>query len=411
MTSRKPEFYPDDSPRFAAALEDLKPHKVAVLGHLRPDGDCIGSTIAVTRLLRYLGVDAVGVNQDAVPVNLRAFVGDTPLVKAADFALDGHAAVSVDCADFKRVGPRLNELFPEVRLNVDHHISNREYARTNIVAGSASATAEILAGFFLDLELPVDAVMAQALYVGIATDTGQFRFPSTTPMTFEITRRLCEHGARPAEAAYELYERESFAKVKLLQAFLASLRMEAVGRVCIGLIENCVYDETGATVEDAEGLVDYARAIDGVDIGVLLEDRDGSLKGSLRAKNPFYRVDEIARQFDGGGHACAAGLNVEESSIGEFLPKLSDAIHAHMEKLGEPESQSSPSTSTTPCLTNPKESCSWTSHRASPRTTWWRAAAVSSASKRSATPARSIPWRPACSSSSSGRARPRCRSI
>jgi len=346
MTNPDNAFYPEASPRFASALEQLKPHKVAVLGHLRPDGDCIGSIVAVTRLLRRLGLDAIGVNQDAVPANLRAFIGDTPLVKAEDFSPDGHVAVSVDCADFKRVGPRLNELFPEVLLNVDHHISNREYGTANIVIGSASATAEILAGFFLDLDLPIDAVMAQALYVGIATDTGQFRFPSTTPATFEITRRLCEHGARPAEAAYELYERESFAKIKLLRAFLASLRMEADGRVCIGLIENGVYDETGATVEDAEGLVDYARAIDGVDVGVLLEDRDGSLKGSLRAKNAFYRVDEIARQFDGGGHACAAGLNVENSSIDAFLPKLTEAIHAHMERLGEPETVSSAASAT-----------------------------------------------------------------
>ena len=344
MTNPDNCFYPDDSPRFAAALERLKAHDVAVLGHLRPDGDCIGSTIAVTRLLRHLGVDAVGVNQDAVPANLRAFVGDTPLVRAEDFSLAGHAAVSVDCADFKRVGPRLKQFFPEVLLNVDHHISNREYGSENIVIGNASATAEILAGFFLDLNLPIDAVMAQALYVGIATDTGQFRFPSTTPATFEITRRLCEHGAHPADAAHELYERERFAKIKLLQAFLATLRMEAEGRVCIGLIENGVYDATGATVEDAEGLVDYARAIDGVDVGVLLEDRDGSLKGSLRAKNPFYRVDEIAKQFDGGGHACAAGLNVENSSIDLFLPKLREAIHTHMERLGAPGGESATST-------------------------------------------------------------------
>ncbi|MFW6218315.1 MAG: DHH family phosphoesterase [Verrucomicrobiota bacterium] len=330
------EFFPGHSARFAATLEGFKGKKVAVLGHLRPDGDCIGSTVAVVRVLQSQGIEAVGLNRDTVPVNLRAFVGDTPMMLAGDFTPDGHLAVSVDCADYKRVGERLNACFPEVALNVDHHISNKRYAVENIVIGTASATAEILAGFLLDLDLPFDAVTAQALYVGIATDTGQFRFPSTTPETFEITRRLCEHGARPADAAYELYERESHAKIKLLQAFLASLRMEEGGRVCIGLLDNGVYDETGATIEDAEGLVDYARSIDGVDIGVLLEDREGSLKGSLRAKNPFYRVDQIAKQFEGGGHACAAGLNVEDSSIREFLPKLTAAIRDHLKALGQP---------------------------------------------------------------------------
>ncbi len=331
------QFFPNESARFARAIENLDGHKVAVLGHQRPDGDCIGSIVAVVRLLNSLGIEAVGLNRDAVPANLTAFVGDTPLFLAKDFEPDGHIAVTVDSADFKRVGDRLNELFPEVALNIDHHLSNKEYGAENIVIATASATAEILAGFYLDLGYAIDAVTAQALYVGIATDTGQFRFPSTTPETFEIARRLCEHGARPAAAAHELYERESFAKIKLLQSFLHSLTMEFDNRVCVGLIENGVYDETGATIDDSEGLVDYARSIEGVDVGVLIEDRDGALKGSLRAKDPFFRVDQIAKHFGGGGHACAAGLNIENSSIKEFYPQLMEAIGQHLEALGQPE--------------------------------------------------------------------------
>lgn len=328
------KFYPEDSARFAAAIESLKGQKVAVLGHQRPDGDCIGSTVAVVRVLKSLGIDAIGLNRDTTPETLKAFVGDTPMALAEDFTPDGHVAVSVDCADFKRVGDRLNELFPQVALNVDHHISNKLYGAENLVIATACATAEVLAGFYFDNGYEIDAVTAQALYVGIATDTGQFRFPSTTPATFEIARRLCECGATPAEAAYELYERESFAKIKLLQNFLDSLTMEFEGRVCVGLIENGVYEATGATIDDSEGLVDYARSIDGVDIGVLIEDRAGSLKGSLRAKEPAYRVDQIAKQFSGGGHACAAGLNVENSSIKEFYPQLMAAIGEHLKCIG-----------------------------------------------------------------------------
>ena len=328
-----PKFFPRESARFVAAIEQLKGRKVAVLGHQRPDGDCIGSTVAVTRALRTLGIEAIGLNNDATPVTLAAFVGDTPMARAGDFTPAGHLAVSVDCADFRRVGVRLNELFPQVALNVDHHISNKLYAEENIVIGSSSATAEMLAGFFFDNNYVIDATTAQALYVGIATDTGQFRFPSTTPATFEIARRLCECGANPSAAAHELYERESFAKIKLLQNFLDSLTMEFDGRVCAGLIENGVYESTGATIDDSEGLVDYARAIDGVDIGVMIEDRDGALKCSLRAKNPKYRVDQVAKQFNGGGHACAAGLNVEDSSIKAFYPQLIEAIGQHLKSI------------------------------------------------------------------------------
>lgn len=327
------EFYPEESQRFAAAVEKLKGHKVAVLGHQRPDGDCIGSICAVVRALKSLGIEAVGLNRDDVPAALESFVGDTPLFRADKFEPDGHVAVTVDSADFKRVGDRLNELFPEVALNIDHHISNKNYAAENIVISHACATAEILAGFFLDLGYEMDAVTAQNLYVGIATDTGQFRFPSTTPDTFEIARRLCEHGANPSEAAYQLYERESFAKIKLLQSFLDSLHLEFDNRVCIGLLENGVYEKTGAHIDDAEGLVDYARAIDGIDVGVLIEDRDGAIKGSLRAKDPFFRVDQVAKQFGGGGHACAAGLNVENSSIAEFEPQLVKALGEHLKRL------------------------------------------------------------------------------
>lgn len=327
------KFYPEESSRFGQAIEQLKGHKVAVLGHQRPDGDCIGSTVAVVRVLRSQGIDAIGLNRDATPNTLEAFVGDTPMALAADFTPDGHIAVSVDCADFKRVGERLNELFPEVALNVDHHISNKLYGAENIVIGTACATGEMLAGFYLDNGYEIDAVTAQALYVGIATDTGQFRFPSTTPDTFEIARRLCECGANPSVAAHELYERESFAKIKLLQNFLDSLTMEFDGRVCVGLIENGVYEKTGATIDDSEGLVDYARAIDGVEVGVLIEDCAGALKGSLRAKDPKYRVDQIAKLFNGGGHACAAGLNVENSSIKEFYPQLMAAIGEHLKTI------------------------------------------------------------------------------
>ena len=119
----------------------------------------------------------------------------------------------------------------------------------------------------------------------------------------------------------------------LLQKFLASLKLEHCDRVCVGLIEDGVYESCGANVDDSEGLVDYARSIRGVDIGVLLEEQNGVIKGSLRAKDPIYRVDEIAKQFNGGGHACAAGLNVEGITIAEFRPRLLDAIGQHLEAL------------------------------------------------------------------------------
>ena len=328
-------YYPEESAAFAAEIEKLSGSKVAVLGHFRPDGDCIGSMVAMTRLLNGMGIEAVAVNRDPIPENLKAFVGDTPLVQAADFEPSGHVAVTVDCADHKRIGDRLQALFPEITLNIDHHISNKAYALHNLIIGSACATGEVLAGFYFDNNFSIDPLTAQNLYVGIATDTGQFRFPSTTPETFEIARRLCELGANPAAAAFELYENESFGKFKLLQHFLASLKLELNGRVCVGMIEDGVYSDCGACVDDSEGLVDYARSIRGVDVGVFLEVRDGAIKGSLRSKDPFYRVDQVAQKFNGGGHACAAGLNMQDISLNDFRAVLIVAIEDHLKALDE----------------------------------------------------------------------------
>jgi phosphoesterase RecJ-like protein len=137
-----------------------------------------------------------------------------------------------------------------------------------------------------------------------------------------MVKALCDFGAKPAEAANELYENESFARIQLIQLFLASLEIECGGRVCFGLLTDSMYQESGASIDDADGLVDYARSIQGVEVGVLLEERNGALKGSLRAKDSKFRVDQIAQAFGGGGHACAAGLNVESMDIEAFKPQV-----------------------------------------------------------------------------------------
>ena len=206
------------------------------------------------------------------------------------------------------------------------------YGEVNLVQGSSSATGEILAGFFLDCGYEIDSDTATAAYVGIATDTGQFRFASTTRETFEIVGLLIDRGVDLSRVNINLYERESFEKLDLLQRFLQSLKLHFDGRVCLGLLKDGVYEEVGAATDDSEGLVDYARSIDGVDIGVLVEVRASKLKVSLRSKEAKYRMDLIAKQFNAGGHAAAAGLNLD-TSLDEFLPKLLVAIEEQMKKV------------------------------------------------------------------------------
>ena len=320
-----------ESNLFANALTELKGKPVLVLGHRRPDGDCIGSQVALTRVLIELGVNACAVNQDPVPRTLKKFVGNTPFFSPEEIEGNDFTIVTVDCADKHRIGEELSKRFPEVFLNIDHHVSNNNYAKTNFVLADASATGEILAKFFLDCEMKIDSITADALYVGIATDTGQFCYSGTNASVFEVCRRLCEYGADPSSVAHELYEREKPGRVQLLQRFLASFRMELDERVCIGTLRDSYYKETNTHPEDAESFVDYARSMEGVEIGALLEERSGKIKGSLRAKDASYRVDVLAKEFNGGGHACAAGFNVNQTWE-EFYPKLVDAIGRHLAK-------------------------------------------------------------------------------
>ena len=300
-----------------------------MLGHRRPDGDCIGSQVALTRILRAMGTNAIAVNNDPVPRTLQKFVGDTPFTDPQGIEAGDYKIVTVDCADHARVGDELRERFPSVFLNVDHHVSNTKFAEHNFVLSDASATGEILAKFFFDSDLEVDQTTADALYLGICTDTGQFCYSGTNAAVFEVCRKLCESGCNPSMVAHELYEREKPGRIQLLQKFLASFRMEFNDSVCIGSIREDFYQETGTKPEDAENFVDYARSLEGVEIGVLVEDRNGKLKGSFRAKDKKYRVDLLAKQFSGGGHACAAGFNVDVP-FDEFYPNLVNSIGEHL---------------------------------------------------------------------------------
>ncbi len=318
-------FFPELAKRFAQVLPRLEGKRVVVIGHARPDGDCIGSQVAVARLLAAHGIEVVCANGDTVPRRL-AYLAAQHTFHTADTLPPGeYAAVLVDCADLARIGYKLAARFPRPVLNIDHHLGANHGAEENLVDTGAAATAEIVAGIAFDLDLPVDAVAAKALYAGIITDTGQFRHSSTTARVFELVGRLIACGAEPVEAGYHIYERESFGRMKLLQHFLSSLRLECGGRVCVGLLPLGIFEQTGTTAEDTEGLVDYARAIDGVEIGVLLEERDGMTKGSLRGKDPALRLDRVAAQFGGGGHACAAGLNPKEP-LAEVQPRLLAAL-------------------------------------------------------------------------------------
>lgn len=333
MTVTRELLYPDFSARFRSVVGELAGRALAVIGHARPDGDCIGSQISLARTLRALGNRVVCVNPDPVPRRLQFLTREETFHTVQTLPSGELTAIFVDCADHARAGQGILERFPSPFLTVDHHLSNGGFAKHNFIDTTSAATCEILAGMIFDNDFPVDPVTAQALYTGIVTDTGQFRFNSTTRRTFLLAAELMARGADPVVAGYELYERETAGKLKLLQHFLASLKLECAGRVCWGTLPDGIFAATGSTPEDTEGMVDYARSIEGVQIGALIEERADGIKASLRCKDPVYRVDQVAAKFGGGGHACAAGLNVKGITLAGFEERFVEAVRERIEAV------------------------------------------------------------------------------
>lgn len=325
-------YFEQHTETFSSILNQLKGKQVAIFGHLRPDGDCVGSQVALCRVLRTQGIDAIAVNSHPAPRILQNFIQDTPFLTEKEFKSKDYISINVDCADEKRIGSTLAKRYPKPILNIDHHISNPSYGEHNIVEPTAAATAEILTGLFLDNNLPIDPISAEALYVGIATDTGQYLFPNTTSQVFSISAKLVDLGANPGKVGNLLYHRENFPKLALLQTFLASLKLECNDQVCIGFLEDADYEKTAALPEDTEGFVNYTRSLENIKIGAFIDNRQGNIKVSLRANNPSLKVDQIAKQFGGGGHACAAGLSSTEP-IDIFYPKFIESLNKHLTSL------------------------------------------------------------------------------
>tara|TARA_B000000557_G_scaffold214258_1_gene180703 strand:+ start:809 stop:1795 length:987 start_codon:yes stop_codon:yes gene_type:complete len=305
------QYFPELRDQFRSLAEAAAGVRVCVIGHARPDGDCVGSQIAAQKLLAHFGLESFMANADCVPNSLLYLEGSELISIFDRQMMNDTALLYVDCADEGRVGPKTSIALQGFRRigNVDHHISNTGFAEFNVVDQGASATCEILAGIAFDLQVTITPDLAQALYTGIMTDTGRFGFAATSSRVFDLCANLVDCGASPQAAAENLYENVSLARLKLLERFLGTLEYACDGKVCIGELKQRDFLETGTSYLDTEGFVDYARSVSDVAVGVLLEERKTTTKGSLRAERKEIRVDQVAAQFGGGGHACAAAMS------------------------------------------------------------------------------------------------------
>jgi phosphoesterase RecJ-like protein len=297
---------------------------------MRPDGDCIGSQVALCRILLAAGVDSICVNRDRVPPNMVSYTQGLTFLTGDQYVPDGRVAVAVDCADASRIGPDLLDKFGgKLWGNIDHHASNPGYAQHNIVVKTAAATCHVLAYGALRQNLGCDTATAKALHLGIVTDTGRFSYASATAEVFALAAELIERGANPAETNFLVFEHESRGKLELTQRFLNSIQFHEAGKICSGELTQADYAATGTTKEDKEGLVEFPRSVEGVEIAVLMEEGRDGVRGSLRGRDPRLRLDLLAGKLNGGGHVLAAGFNMLGCTLAKDRVRILGIVAEH----------------------------------------------------------------------------------
>ncbi len=289
--------------------------RFAVVGHARPDGDAIGSTLALGLSLRAHGKSVVMVNADAVPENLRFLPMVDEIVCAADVPKDfaAEAVFIVDSADLERVGKDVLAWIGRETtiINLDHHVSNPGFGDLRYVDSGSPATGQIIFELIKQLELPLGAEAREHLWTAISTDTGSFQYPSTTARTFEIGAELIRSGVDVGAISQELYESYPFRRIEVLRELLNVVEISADGRVASWTLTREVIERFGILPEDTEGLIDVIRSIRGVIVAVFFQEaKGGGVRVSCRSKSSKADVGRMCGKFGGGGHRLAAGAHI-----------------------------------------------------------------------------------------------------
>jgi len=283
--------------------------------HVQPDGDAVSSLLAAALLLRALGKRYTPVIADRVPNKLRFLEGSGLIRTARADEPPGRLhdrVIALDCADFSRIGAAAAWCAPDARLlNIDHHPTNDGFGDVVLIKPEAAATAEILYELVNAMGVPWHRELAECIYTGILTDTGGFRYPNTTPASHRIASEMLERGAAGSQIAERLLERVPHSHVRLLKRALSTLSFAAGNRISWLTVTRADMAETEAETEDLEGLVNYPRNIEGVEVGILFKEvDDGKVKVSLRSAGAID-VAAFAKSFGGGGHVRAAGVTLD----------------------------------------------------------------------------------------------------
>ena len=295
--------------------------KVAVTTHVGADGDAIGSSAALIHLMHALGAEAVFCHEEEVPGYLQWLIPETHREVP-----EGYDLLVVDTSREDRAGATNGE----PRLNLDHHEDNPLYADYNLVDAKAAASADIVARLFPELGVPIEKPAAEAIYTGVCTDTGGFRFRNVSPEAHELIADLLRAGVVPAEVDDRINRTGTIEQLNIVGVTLANA--VRYGEAIIASVDNDDYERTGGTELDSKEAIDNLRTVAGVDVVAHLREVPAGTKGSLRSER--MDVAEIARSFGGGGHRLAAGYTAHDKKPEEAKEDLLEAL-AGVVDLGE----------------------------------------------------------------------------
>ena len=293
-------------------LEIIRGHETfCIVGHVRPDGDCIGSQLGLALALRAEGKKVTVWNQDVVPQKYKFLNPEGGLGKPHR-GEKFDCVIATDCASFERLG-KVGECIADrkIFINIDHHESNTRYADVNWVSPREPSSGELIFRLLKVARWPITKPIADLLFTAISTDTGSFQYASTRPGAFHAAAELVTRGADLAKICNEVYQSYPVSRAKLLKHVYSKFRLTDHDRIAWFWLKQKDFTRTGAESDDTEGLIDHIRAIEPVVVACVFEEVEPELtRISLRSKSARVNVNEIAAQFGGGGHPAAAGARI-----------------------------------------------------------------------------------------------------
>jgi phosphoesterase RecJ-like protein len=300
-------------PTIKSLAEKIEKHQSFLLSvHVHPDGDCVGSIIAIERLLRKLGKKTQIVCESAVPATLDFLdKGSWKTVREIEGDCQAEASIAMDTPNWDRLGEAEPFLRKTKLINIDHHVSNQKFGEFNYLDSKASACGEIVFDLFKHFNIPLDKEVVRLLYVSISTDTGSFRYSNTTPKTHRVIAQLLADGLDVEKINQQIYCHYEDVRLSLMGLLIGNRRFEYNGQLCYSAISHDELIKAKGKSEDFEGAIDLMRGVNGVKACFLMTEwKKGILKVSFRSSSEVD-VNQIATNLGGGGHRKAAGATLE----------------------------------------------------------------------------------------------------